>query len=186
MPRWLPRAGWGLRGVLMFALLGLLAGCSNAGRSSSGTTVPTDVEASVYFLTGAQGWPVAKQAYKPRPDNPITSRTEPTLDWYAEHERFPDPSRSEAVRLSGHDVPVGQLEDALAGFSLHRRQVRSLQARAGTGPDGPRVVLLPVAPSYTVMTLSYELSLDELVEWTNALKAVDEAGWVAAGGVIAK
>ena len=35
------------------------------------------------------------------------------------------------------------------------------------------------------MTLSYELSIDDLVEWTNALTEVDEAGWVAAGGVIA-
>ena len=35
------------------------------------------------------------------------------------------------------------------------------------------------------MTLSYELSIDDLVEWTNALKEVDGAGWVAAGGVIA-
>ena len=87
---------------------------------------------------------------------------------------------------SGHDVPIGQLEDSLAGFALRARRVRGLQARAGSGPDGPRVVLLPVGPGYTVMTLSYDLSLDELVEWTNALKAVDEAGWVAAGGVIAK
>jgi hypothetical protein len=36
------------------------------------------------------------------------------------------------------------------------------------------------------MTLSYELGLEALVEWSNALRPVDEAGWVAAGGVVAK
>ena len=80
---------------------------------------------------------------------------------------------------------MARLEETLAGFSMRSRQVRGLQARAGSGPDGPQVVLLPVGPGYTVMTLSYELSIDDLVEWTNALKEVDEAGWVAAGGVIA-
>lgn len=186
MPCWLWRAVGRLRTVLILALLGLLAACSSSGGPSAETTVAGGTEASVYFVTGAQGWPAAKQAFKPRPDDPITSRTEPTLDWYAEHDRFPDPSRSEAVRLSGHDVPMAQLERSLVGFSLHSRQVHGIQARAGSGPDGPRVVLLPVAPGYTVMTLSYELTLDDLVEWTNALKAVDEAQWVAAGGVIAK
>jgi hypothetical protein len=43
-----------------------------------------------------------------------------------------------------------------------------------------------VAARYTVMALSYELPLDRLVEWTNALRAVDEAGWMARGGVIAR
>ena len=174
------------RTVLLFVLLGLLAGCSGSKGPSSKATERAGAHESVYFVTRAQGWPPAKQAYKPRSDDPITSRTEPTLDWYADHERLPDPRRSEAVRLSGHDVPIGQLEDALAGFSLRARHVHGLQARAGSGPDGPRVVLLPVGPGYTLMTLSYDLGIDDLVEWTNALEAVDEAEWVAAGGVIAK
>jgi hypothetical protein len=184
MPRWLRRALGGLRPAMLFALLGLLVACSDSGGPPGGASVRTGGEASVYFVTGAHGWPAAKPAYKPRPDDPTSSRAEPTLDWYAEHERFLDPSRSERVRLSGHHVSVGQLEEAMPGFLLRPRQVRGLQAKAGSGPDGPRIILLPVAPGYTVMTLTYELSLDELVEWTNALKAVDEAGWVAAGGVI--
>lgn len=161
-----------------------MASCSSSGEPTRGTTGPTGRDSSAYFVVGTSGW-TTKAAYKLRPDDPITSRTEPTLDWYAEHERFPDPSRSLAVRLSGHDVPMTQVEDTLPGFSLRARQVRGLQARAGSAPDGPRVVLLPVGPGYTVITLSYELSVDDLVEWTDALKAVDEAGWVGAGGVIA-
>lgn len=186
MLRWSWRAVARPQAVLLIALLGLVAACGGSEAPSREATGQAGAQGSVYFVTGAQGWPAAKRAYKPRSDDPITSRTEPSLDWYAEHERFPDPSRSEAVRLSGHDVPIGQLKDALAGFALHAGRVRGLQARVGSGPDGPRLVLLPVGPGYTVMTLSYELSLDDLVEWTNALKAVDEAGWVAAGGVIAK
>jgi hypothetical protein len=34
------------------------------------------------------------------------------------------------------------------------------------------------------MALSYELSLDELIEWSDALRAVNESEWVARGGVI--
>lgn len=78
-----------------------------------------------------------------------------------------------------------RLEASLAGSELRSRTVHGLRSRAGSGPGGPRVVLLPVAPDYTVMTLSYELTLDQLVEWSNALKEVDEAGWIASGGVIA-
>ena len=170
--------------LFIFTLGGLLASCSSSGEPEGGTARPGP-QTSAYFVTNAPGW-TAKEAYKPRPDDPITSRTEPTLDWYAEHERFPEPSRSQAVRLSGHDVPLAQLEATMAGFSLRSRKVHGLQARAGSAPGGPRVVLLPVAPGYTVMTLSHELSIDELVEWTDALNAVEEAGWVAAGGVVAR
>ena len=159
----------------------LLASCTSSGK------VPAPAvgqQPSIYFVAGAPGW-TTKEAYKPRPDDPITSRTEPTLDWYSQHERFPDPSRSLAVRVSGHDLPMSQFEETLTGFSFRSRRVRGLQAHAGSAPGGPQVVLLPVAPGYTVMTLSYELTIDALVEWTDTLDAVDEAGWVAAGGVIA-
>jgi len=61
---------------------------------------------------------------------------------------------------------MAQLEGTLAGFELRARDVHGIAARAGASPDGPRVVLLPVASDYTVMTLSYESSLDELIEWT--------------------
>lgn len=120
-----------------------------------------------------------------RPDDPVTSRAEPSLDWYAEHERCPE-SQPLAVRCASWATtrPIAQLEGILAGFELRVRTVHGLAAKASSSPDGPRVVLLPVASGYTVMRLSYELSLDELIEWSNALRAVDEVGWVARGGVI--
>ena len=140
--------------------------------------------AATYFVSEAKGWDLRK-AYKPRADDPMTSRTEPSLDWYAEHERYPDPNHSQSVRLSGHDVPLSVLEGTLAGLELRSQKVKGVNARAGAAPGGPRIVLLGVGPGYTVMTLSYELSLDELIEWSDALRAVNEAEWVARGGVIA-
>lgn len=168
--------------LMILTVAGLVTSCSSSERPAGRTAGPTS--ASVYFVAGTSGWST-KTAYKPRPDDPVTSRSEPSLDWYAEHVRFPDPSRSTAVRLSGHKVPIARLEETLAGFTMRSRQVHGLPARVGSAPGGPQLVLLPVGPAYTVMTLSYELSIDDLVEWTNALKEVDEAGWVAAGGVIA-
>lgn len=168
--------------VVVFALFCLLTACSTSGGSASSTTGP---HPSAYFVSGAQGW-TTKQAHKPRPDDPISSRAEPTLDWSAQHERTPQTNPTQSVRLSGHRVSIAKLEETLAGFELRSRAVMKKDGRAGTGPDGPRVVLVPVSAAYTIMTLSYELGLDELVEWSNALRPIDEAGWVAAGGVIAK
>ena len=162
--------------MAVLGLASLMTSCgSTSGRSASGPGAAIGSRASVYFVSETKGWKLRK-AYKPRPDDPVTSRAEPSLDWYAEHERYPDPSSSRSVRLSGHDAPIAQLEGTLAGFELRARTVHGLTAKAGSSPDGPRVVLLPVASDYTVMTLSYELSLDELIEWSNALQAVDEVG----------
>ena len=171
--------------IRVCVVAGVLASCSSAAPPTAPTAGEASPLQSLYFVTGAPGWPAAKEAYKPRPDDPITSRSEPTLDWYAEHERFRDPSHSQAVRLSGHHVPIAQLESSLTGLKLRSRPVRGVQARAGSAPGGPQIVLLPVSPRYTVMVLSYELNIEELIEWTKALRAVDEAGWLAAGGVIA-
>lgn len=171
--------------VVVVALFCLLAACSASDGSARSTTVPTGQHTSAYFVSGAQGW-TTKQAHKPRPDDPISSRAEPTLDWSAQHERTPQTNPTQSVRLSGHRVSITKLEETLAGFELRSRAVMKKDGRAGTGPDGPRVVLVPLPAAYTIMTLSYELRLDELVEWSNALRRVDEAGWVAAGGVIAK
>jgi len=174
-----------LRTLVVFALPALLAACSTSGGSANSTTAPTGPPASVYFVSGAQGW-TTKQAYKPAPGDPIASRAEPTLDWSAQHERNPQTNPTQSVRLSGHRVSMAKLQETLAGFEFRSRAVMKKDGRAGTGPDGPRIVLVPVSADYTIMTLSYELGLDELVEWSNALGPVDEAGWVAAGGVIAK
>lgn len=173
-----------LRTIVVFALLCFVASCSSSHPYPAPVT-PVGAQASAYYVSEASGW-VQRQAYKPAVNDPISSRAEPTLDWSAQHERNPQTNPTQSVRLSGHRVSIAKLEETLAGFELRSRAVMKKDGRAGSGPDGPRVVLVPVSADYTIMTLSYELGLDEVVEWTNALKAVDEAGWVAAGGVIAK
>lgn len=164
--------------LAIVALLVVGAACGSADKQPAGGP-----PASTYFVSEAKGWDLRK-AYKPRPDDPVTSRAEPSLDWYAEHQRYPDPSRSQSVRLSGHDVPLAELEATLSGLELRSRDVGNFRARVGSPVGGPRLVLLPVGPAYTVMTLSYELSLDELIEWSQALRAVNEADWIARGGIV--
>lgn len=179
-----PRRGR-LRILIVLALAAFVAACNSSGGSSTGAATPTRPSASTYFVSGVQGW-TTKQPYKPRADDPISFRAEPTLDWSSQHERSPDPTHSQRVRLSGHRVSIANLEETMQGFDLHSQGVMKKEGRAGSGPDGPRVVLTPVSVDYTILTLSYELSLDELVDWSNSLRPVDEAGWVAAGGVIAR
>ncbi len=168
--------------VLVFVVA---ACCSSSKPSSDGSGSTTGQPTSAYFVSEAKAWD-QREAYKPRPDDPVSSRAEPSLDWFAEHERHPNPNQSQSVRLSGHDVPMAALEETLRGFDFRVRRVQGVDAKAGSSPGGPHVVLLPVAAGYTVMALTYELSLDELVEWSSSLRAVDEAEWVQRGGVIAR
>ena len=176
-----PRVGRRRSLAVLIAGLVLAAGCGS--KSSPGTTDAVS-NRSIYFVSEASDWTL-RQARKPGADDPLSSKVDPTLDWYAEHERYPDPNHSESVRISGHDVPMAELEKTLAGFELRTRDVGGFEARVGSGPDGPRVVLLPVADDYAVLTLSYELDLSDLIQWSASLRRVDEAEWTARGGVIA-
>ncbi len=166
---------------LVIAAFVLTAACGSAPRRDE---VDSPSHPSIYFVCEARGWTL-RQARNPAADDPVSSKVEPTLDWYAEYERYSAPNHSESVRVSGHDVSIAELEKTLAGFELRTRDAAKYEARVGSGPDGPRVVLLPVAGDYTVLTLSYELDLRELIQWSTSLRAVDEADWTAHGGVIA-
>ena len=171
----------GARGLaLVLAALVLTVGCS----SSTGEKADTTPQGSVYVVPETEGWTL-REARKPATDDSVVAKVEPGLDWYAEYESYPDPDRPRRVRLSGHDVSIADLERSLAGFDLHTRDVGRFEARVGAGPDGPRVVLLPVADDYTVVNLSYELDVEQLVQWSTSLRMVDEAGWIARGGVVA-
>jgi hypothetical protein len=132
------------RTVVVLALLCSLAACSGAGGSANDTTAPAGSQASVYVVSGAQVW-ATRQAYEPVPNDPIASRAEPTLDWSAQHERNPRTNPTQSVRLSGHRVSIARLQETLAGFEFRSRTVMKKEGRAGSGPDGPRVMLLPVS-----------------------------------------
>jgi hypothetical protein len=168
---------WVLGLVAAVASVVVATACSSSGSESTGAG------GTVYFVAGADGWTL-KRALKPAAGG-VAHRAEPTLEWYAEHERYPTPERSQAVRLSGHRAPMAVVVGPLAGLGLAERRVRGVHARVGGGGGGePAIVVLEVNATYTVMVLSYELGAEELVAWTNGLKQVDEAEWVRRGGVV--
>ncbi len=160
-----------IRAHVFVLLLPLVAGCAGSG-------------SSLYLVREPDSWRL-QQPRNPRPGGALAP-TEPSLDWYAEYEQFPEPSRSIRVRLSGHVVPMETLQRELKGFVFeHVPGLRWPAARgASADPVGPHVLLVSVASNYTVMTLSYELNDEELLEWSRSLELVDEAAWVSRGGVV--
>jgi hypothetical protein len=107
---------------------------------------------------------------------------EPSLDWVADFERHPA-NAPDRVRVSGHVGDLDDMVEELSGFALDHVGVGALPGLAGRGPDGPSVVIIGLGDG-TVMTLSYELSVDELTEWAGGLDTVTPEEWVAAGGEI--
>ena len=121
----------------------------------------------VFYLLGDE-WTIAAAN---DPDEPIA--VEPTLDWYAEYDR--DVAGSPAhVRLSGHTTSLYALGSELPGFELEPITVLDRSGVAGVGDEdtGPAVVAYSVEPGYLIMLLSYELTVDELVELANDLQPV--------------
>ena len=138
-------------------------------------------EGSMYFVRPKDAWKL-KEAVKPSTGQ--VALTEPSIDWYAEYERFPAPNRSEAVRLSAHQSRI--LRDELGlGFALRALRVRGQKGFGGTGPDKrPAVVLFDAKPGYAIMALSYELQVEDLRSWMRSLRPASEEEWVDAGGRI--
>jgi hypothetical protein len=92
------------------------------------------------------------------------------------------------VRLSGHRATFDTTRAALEelGLALDDVALQHWQAAGGSAPGdpaSPTIIVLPNGPS-TLMTLSYELDLDQLTEIADTVEGVDQANWIAAGGVI--
>jgi hypothetical protein len=174
------------RAVFVVLALSVVASCGTSGTSTRTTnhSLAQGPTASIYLAGEPDAW-ILKEARNPRPGGPL-AQVEPSLDWYAEYERFPDPSHSLRVRLSGHGVASPTLQQELKGFSFETAREASWPAVRGrsTDPTGPEVILLTVADDYTVMELSYELDADQLIQWSRSLQPADESEWVARGGVV--
>jgi hypothetical protein len=174
------------RAVILVLALSVVPSCGTSGTSTR-TTSQSLVRAptgSIYLAREPDAWNL-NEARDPRPGGPL-AQVEPSLDWYAEYERFPDPSHSLRVRLSGHGVAGPRLQQELRGFNFERAREASWPAVRGrsSDPTGPEVILLAVAEDYTVMALSYELDADQMTQWSRSLQPVDESEWVARGGVV--
>ena len=174
------------RAVLVVLALSVVASCGTSGTSTRTTSqsLVRGPTGSIYLAREPDAWKL-KEARDPRPAGPL-AQVEPSLDWYAEYEQFPDSSHSLRVRLSGHGVASPTLQQELEGFNFETAREASWPAVRGrsSDPTGPEVILLAVAEDYAVMALSYELDADQMTRWSRSLQPVDESEWVARGGVV--
>jgi hypothetical protein len=139
----------------------------------------TSDDASIYFIQPDDDWAL-KEAINPETGTPA----QPSLDWYAEYERFPAPDRSERVVVSGHDAD--RLRTELLAFGLRPAQVHGVDGEVGSGPDGkPEVAIFEPQRGYAVMGLSYDVDRSGLVAWMAELRQVSEDQWIGAGGRVA-
>lgn len=193
----LGRAGRRCRQASAAALLLLVAcGCTREARPTLASPAPS-ISAPVatgggpvYAVRDAGDWKL-NEARNPSPTDPIQSRMpERTLDWYAEYERSLSGSTAgqtigQSVRLSGHDAARATVQQELKGFTFSEQTtVRGWKATPGRGADGPSIVLLEVESNYTLVTLSYQLSADDLLTWSRSLERVSESEWVERGGTV--
>jgi len=149
---------------------------------------PSTTSASHFMVLQDGGWTL-RQAVKPAGVTGAQAGIEPSLDWWSEYERAvaADGGAIEAsgVRISGHRLALQDHGGELPGFQGSDGEIDGRPARIGTGPDGPpAVITMAVEDDYTVMVLSYELSVDELTEVAEQLEIVSESDWLAAGGEI--
>ncbi len=170
--------------VIVLALLPA-GGCSSSdddGQAEAGTGA---AGAAVYLVPSDGQWKLI-EGYDPSPENTRAAAVEASLDWYAEYDAPPAESPRH-VRLSGHDGDLDQVAGEVEGFTLEPSAVGSYEALSGTSPepDGrPAVVVFGVRRDYSVMALSYELTADELVGWSEDLEVVTESEWEKAGGKV--
>lgn len=141
---------------------------------------------SVYAVLTDDTWTL-QEAVDPPADSPIASLERPPLEWYAEYVQS-STSPSSMVRLSGHRATFDETRAALKelGFTLDDVALQHWQAAGGSAPDdpaSPTIIVLANGPT-TLMTLSYELDLDQLTPITDTVESVDQTTWIAAGGVI--
>lgn len=131
-----------------------LAGCVGDDNSSesapSADSVSDDVEEQFMRLDG-EAWEL-KQAIQPLTVTGPWVELEPSLEWWAEYERFePIPGGVEGidVRLSGHRASLEVQAMELTGFLGEPASVGSRRAIVATGPDGePATVSIELAAGY--------------------------------------
>ncbi len=180
--------------IALSLVAALAGGCSNGedgGQDgTAGSTCQNDGGAGPYFLFEHEDWEFKGATDLPEDLGPMEA-IEPSLDWYAEHERL-TPSTDGAMvegvslRLSGHDADLDEHQDELSGFDAEEQLINGVRALAGIGPDlAPTVVTVTVTNDYTLMLLSYGLELEELIDLAaRRVHQVCQPEWIEAGGEI--
>ena len=175
---------------MVLALAGALIGC--AGDDDAGAPVPSSTGAAgvtgqetdvPYALASVPGWDTGEHLDPDASAVPALPG-DPGLDWYSSYERTVGDggiTTTASVRVSGHALALDALVSVLPGRVFEPGSVGGFEARLGpplADPEPP-IVLLAIDDAHTVMVLSYELALDELAAWAEALRVVSDEEWAA-------
>jgi hypothetical protein len=158
----------------------------DGGPSAAVTTAPSSTAGAAAYVARPDDQWVLKEARNPLPEHTLSRVVEPSLDWYAEYEA-PPANSPRRVRLSGHNGDANHVAGEVKGFTFQPATVGSYPAVSAVSPDPdgrPAVVVFAVRTDFSVMVLSYELPLPELLAWADELIGVTESEWVQAGGEI--
>lgn len=178
--------------------------------AGSGTGVPTSAVAPTadggtsapaasderYALLRDPTWELG-EAHPAATEGPMAE--DPPARWYAEYRRIgvgPNPRGApgtsavegstwvERVRLSGHDADLAEMRSTYASFGFTVDDATDAGRPAltvvgsETNPDG---IVLDQG-GVRVLLLSYELTVDELLDLAGRVEPADEAAWIAVGG----
>lgn len=172
-------------GLAIALILGVAsASCTDGSDTSDGSaSAPANNEEVGYLVRPADEFVLA-EAIDPLPGT-SAEQAEPSLDWYAEYEGPPENS-PQRVRLSGHLGDIESVAQEVEGLEPEVTMVNQREALMGSGPDpaGPSVVVFAIAEDQSAMALSYELSAEDLVDWSSALATATTAKWIAVGGEV--
>lgn len=151
--------------------------------SDPSTSAPAKIEEVGHLVRPADEFVLA-EAFDPLPGK-IPQQEQPSLDWYAEYEG-PPKSSPQRVRLSGHLGDIESVAQEVNGLEPVATMVNQRKALMGSGPDpaGPSVVVFAIAEDQSAMALSYELPVEDLVDWSSKLEIATTAEWIAAGGEV--
>jgi hypothetical protein len=165
----------------------LLVGALTAAACSGDAAPDAGEDGPHYVVLDGAGWEL-REAVRSRSGPGPLARAEPSLDWWAEYERLvprgAGVTEGQSVRVSGHLVGLDEHLGELKGFNGSEGEVGGRPGRVARGPDGPAVVTMAITPTYTVMALSYELSVDDLRAFAADLEDATEAEWRAHGGQV--
>lgn len=175
------------RALVAFVLAAALASCSSGDSRPTGSEVDTSGDNSVYVTFQDSQW-TFKEAVKPLGGPGPLATAEPSLDWYAEYERFVPIAGGEKgldLRFSGHSVGLLERDKELRGTELTHGNSARRPASWGVSPEGkPAIVNVAFEKNYTVTVQSYALSLDEVRAVAARLVPVTQAQWREHGGEI--
>lgn len=166
--------------LVLVAFVGVMSACGDDSASDLGD------DGERYAVLSDDAWSL-QEAVDPPENDPLVVDRPPLLDWWAEYV-WASPEEGRMVRLSGHQLPLAEARADLAGlgFALDDVAVDGWTAVGGTSvddPSGPAIVLLDRG-STSLMLLSYELTVADLAALAGQTRAVDDLGWVSAGGIV--